>query len=111
METAWEEQERRERRRVAWGATAVAGLMVLPLQQIHGLALIGAYFGWFLHLLDVHLTAMASRRPVSYGAGWTLLGAAVAASLLHTKHAFWWNIPFWSALLWLVWRAWKDARA
>lgn len=110
MESARADRERAERIRVALGVSATALFSATPSPFLHDLARIGAYFGWFLHLLDIHLTAISERQRASYLTGWTLLATAVVSSLLRTDHSFWWSIPLWIAMFWLLWRAWKDTK-
>jgi hypothetical protein len=110
MESARADRERAERIRVALGVSATVLISATPSPFLHDLARIGAYFGWFLHLLDIHLTAISEHQSASYLTGWTLLATAVVSSLLRTEHSFWWSVPLWIAMFWLLWRAWKDTK-
>ncbi|MGC8668426.1 MAG: hypothetical protein ACP5VE_09965 [Chthonomonadales bacterium] len=81
MESAWHDQRKWERRRVAWAVTLVVCASHAPWALLRALIPMVAYGAWFLHLLDVQMGGVRERRRVPFTAGWPLLCAATAAAV------------------------------
>ncbi len=101
---------RRRALRIAAGSAAVALSLLLPIPELTKLCVGGAVVGWFLHLLDVQLTALDARCRVSFLDGWMLLVTGVCVAFLRLEPPPWAAVVFWGGLVYSLFASWRAVR-
>ncbi len=108
MESIREDRRRRDAARIAWMATILAALDAMPRPHVRHVVLAVACIGWFLLLVDQHLTALERGEGVDYRAGRSLLGICAATALINTNLGILPDAGAACLLLWSLWTGWAD---